>query len=228
VATIGVVLIALTVTPIFIVNAFRLLATDRFVRHEIQRDGFPADPYGLTTPQRLRLALVGLRSILPDSEGVALLERAKLPDGSKAFNERELRHMHDVRLRLEVAFRAQLAVLVVVLGLAVALYRSPRWRSVVPRGILVGSLTTLVIAALAVPAILLGFDGFLLRFHEIFFSGTSWRFSNTDTLLRIYPEVFWQDTAKLSAAIVVGQAVVVGLAAWWWLRRVGAAPRSSS
>ena len=42
--------IALTVTPIFVVNAFRLLATDTFVRHEIDRSGFPPDRYGLTTP----------------------------------------------------------------------------------------------------------------------------------------------------------------------------------
>ena len=84
-----------------------------------------------------------------------------------------------------------------------------------PRGILAGAIATLAIAALAVPVILLGFDGFFLRFHEVFFSGSSWRFSDTDTLLRIYPEVFWQDTAKLAAGIVVVQAVVVGLAAWW-------------
>ena len=67
--------------------------------------------------------------------------------------------------------------------------------------------------------ILLGFDGFFLRFHEVFFSGDTWRFSDTDTLLRIYPETFWQDTAKLAAAIVVAQAIVVGLAAAWWIRR---------
>ena len=91
-----------------------------------------------------------------------------------------------------------------------------------PLGLLFGSLATLVVAALLVPLIVLGFDGFLLRFHEIFFTGDTWRFSETDTLLRIYPEVFWQDTAKLAAALVVAQAVVVGLASWWWLRRLRA------
>ena len=74
--------IALTVTPIFVVNAFRLLATDTFVRHEIDRGGFPPDRYGLTTAERRRLALTGLHSILPGGEGIALLERATLPDGS--------------------------------------------------------------------------------------------------------------------------------------------------
>ena len=80
---------------------------------------------------------------------------------------------------------------------------------------------------LAVPVILLGFDGFFLRFHEVFFSGDSWRFSSTDTLLRIYPEVFWQDTAQLAAGIVVVQAVAVVLLAGWWLRRLRTDARSA-
>ncbi len=211
--------IALTVTPIFVVNAFRLLATDTFVRHEIDRSGFPADRYGLTTPERRRLALTGLHSILPGGDGIALLERATLPDGSAAFDSRELRHMRDVRSRLGAAYTAQLVALVVLLVLALACRRSPRWRSVVPWGLLLGSVLTLGVAVAAVPVILLGFDGFFLRFHEVFFSGDTWRFSDTDTLLRIYPETFWQDTAKLAATIVVAQAIVVGLAAVWWIRR---------
>ena len=96
--------IALTVTPIFVVNAFRLLATDTFVRHEIDRSGFPPDRYGLTTAERRRLALTGLHSILPGGDGIALLERATLPDGSAAFDSRELRHMRDVRSRLGAAY----------------------------------------------------------------------------------------------------------------------------
>jgi len=212
--------IGLAVTPIFVVNAFRLLATDTFVRHEIDRGGFPPDRYGLTTNERRRLALTGLHSILPGGEGIALLQQATLPDGSRAFDSRELRHMRDVRSRLGAAYTAQLAALFVIIALAIGLHRSRRWRSVVPWGLLLGSVLTLGIAALAVPVILLGFDGFFLRFHEVFFSGDTWRFSDTDTLLRIYPEAFWQDTAKLAAAIVVAQAVMVGLAAWWWARRV--------
>ena len=167
-----------------------------------------------------RLALTGLHSILPGGDGIALLERATLPDGSTAFDSRELRHMRDVRSRLGAAYTAQLVALVVILALAIGLHRSRRWRSVVPWGLLLGSLLTIGIAVLAVPVILLGFDGFFLRFHEVFFSGDTWRFSDTDTLLRIYPETFWQDTAKLAAAIVVAQAIVVGLAAGWWVRRI--------
>ena len=83
-------LIALVVTPVFVVDAFRVLAHDWFVRHELERRGFPPDRYGLTQPQRLRLALQGLESIRPGSEGIVVLERATLPDGSPAFDSREL------------------------------------------------------------------------------------------------------------------------------------------
>ncbi len=217
---VAVCLIASVLAPVFVVTAFRVLANDWFVRFELGRDGFPPDRYGLAPPERLQLALTGLHSVQPGSEGIALLERATLPDGLPAFDQRELRHMADVRSRLAVAFTAQLVVLGVLVALALGLVRSTRWRSVVPRGLLAGSLLTLAIVVLAVPVILLGFDRFFLRFHQLFFEGTSWQFSRTDTLLRIYPEAFWRATAQLVVALVVVQAIAVALAAEVWRRAV--------
>jgi integral membrane protein (TIGR01906 family) len=215
-----VAVIAVTVTPLLLVDAFRVLARDWLVHHELERDGFPPDRYGLTTAQRVDLALAGLRSIRPGGEGIALLERATLPDGSPAFDSRELRHMGDVRTRLVAAFRLQLVVVAGLVVLAVALARSPRGRRVVPLGLLLGALLTLLIAALLVPVIVLGFDRFFLGFHELLFSGDSWRFGDTDTLLRIYPQRFWEDTARYAAVLVVAQAVVLAAASALWLRRL--------
>ena len=214
------VLIAITVTPIFVVNAFRVLSNDWFVRYELGQKEFPTDRDGLAGDDRLLLALTGLRSIQPGGEGIELLERATLPDGSPAFNSRELRHMADVRRLLGQALRLQLIVVSILLALGIALVRSSRWRTVVPRGLQLGAFATFVIALLAVPTILLGFDDFFLRFHEVFFTGDSWRFSTSDTLLRLYPEAFWQDTSQLAAGIVVLQAIVVSVVATWWLRRI--------
>ena len=212
-----VVAIAVSVTPILVVNAFRVLATGTFVRAELGRDGFPPDGYGFTTDQRKELALLGLRSIEPGSDGIVLLERARLPNGSPAFGFRELSHMRDVRRLFGIALRGQLIALVVIAALALGLART-RFRLVVPLGLLAGAVATLAIAVLAVPLILLGFDGFFVRFHEIFFSGDSWRFNNADTLIRIYPEQFWQDVSRLAAGIAVAQAVVLVPLAWWWHR----------
>jgi integral membrane protein (TIGR01906 family) len=209
--------IALCVTPALVVNAFRVLATGTFVRFELGRDGFPPDRYGFTEDQRRALALTGLRSIEPGTEGIALLERARLPDGSRAFDGRELAHMRDVRRLFGIALRAQLVAVALVGALALALART-RLRTVVPLGLLAGALGTLAIAVLAVPVILLGFDGFFTRFHEIFFPGDSWRFNDADTLIRIYPERFWQDVSQLAAAIAVLQAMLLAPLAWSWLR----------
>lgn len=212
-----VVAIAVSVTPILVVNAFRVLATGTFVRAELGRDGFPPDRYGLTNDQRKELALLGLRSIQPGSEGIALLERARLPNGSPAFGLRELTHMRDVRRLFGIALRSQLIALVVIGALALGLART-RFRAAVPLGLLAGAAATLAAALLAVPLILLGFDGFFTRFHEVFFSGDSWQFNNADTLIRIYPEQFWQDVSRLAAGIAVAQALVLVPLAWWWHR----------
>jgi hypothetical protein len=39
-----------------------------------------------------------------------------------------------------------------------------------------------------------------------------------DTLIRIYPEQFWVDVSRLTAAIAVAQAIVIAALSWWWLR----------
>ena len=218
------ILIAVLVPPTLVVNTFRLLATDTFVRAELGRNSFPSDRYGLPDDERERLALVGLRSIEPGSEGIALLERERLPDGSDAFTERELAHMDDVRVSFGALLRGQLVVLVGLVLLGVGLLRT-RQRSLLPRGLLAGAFATLGVAALAVPFVLLGFDRFFTRFHEIFFEGDSWRFSTRDTLIRLYPEQLWQDVAILAALLTVTQAVVLAFAARWWLRRTCAVTR---
>lgn len=212
------VLVALVVPPVLVVNGFRVLATDTFTRWELDR--LPSDRYGLTDDEREELALTGLHSIEPGSEGVVLLERATLPDGSAAFGERELEHMDDVRGLFGLALRGQLLALVAVALAAVALARTSLRRAV-PVGLLAGGLVTLAIAVLAVPIMLLGFDDFFTGFHEVFFEGSSWRFSSTDTLIRLYPERFWEDVSRIAAAIAVGQALALTVVARWWQQAAG-------
>jgi len=207
--------IALTVPPVLVVNALRVLATESFTRWEVDR--LEPDPYGLTPGQREALALLGLQSIRPGSQGIELLEQVTLPDGSGAFDRRELSHMKDVRRAFGAALRTQLVVVVALAALALALART-RLRTVVPRGLLLGVVATLGVAALAVPLILVGFDSFFTRFHEMFFEGDSWRFSNADTLIRVYPEQFWVDVSRFAAALTIAQTLVLSAIAWWWLR----------
>lgn len=215
----AVVAIALVTPGLLVVNGLRVVAHDWIVRFEYGRDGFPADRGGLTRDERTALALTGLDSIRPGGDGVELLRRASLPDGSPAFNEREVAHMDDVRTVFGRALRAQLVVLVLLLVASVLLRRTAL-RAVVPLGLLAGALTTLAVALLAIPVILLGFDGFFTRFHGVFFEGDTWRFPSTDTLIRLYPERFWEDVAQLVAGLTLLQAVMLVPSAWLWQRTV--------
>jgi hypothetical protein len=143
---VAVVAVAVATPGILIVNGLRVTAHDWIVTFEYGRDGFPADRYGLTRADRTALALTGLAAIRPGTPGVELLRRASLPDGSPAFNEREVAHMDDVRAVFARLLRAQLVAVVLVVALAACLWRS-RARWVVPTGLLAGSLATLALAA---------------------------------------------------------------------------------
>lgn len=213
-----VVAVTLVTPAVLVVNGLRVVANDWIVRFEYGRSGFPEDRYGLSRAERTELALIGLDSITPGTEGTALLERAELPDGTPAFTEREIDHMDDVRRVFGRALRLQLAAVVSLALLALALARTSL-RTAVPAGLLAGALLTLAVAVLAVPIILLGFEGFFSRFHELFFDPGTWRFPTSDTLIRLYPERFWEDVSQLVAALTLVQAIALAPLAWWWTRR---------
>jgi integral membrane protein (TIGR01906 family) len=213
-----VVAVALVTPAVLVVNGLRVVANDWIVRFEYGRSGFPADRYGLSREERTELALIGLDSITPGTDGVSLLERAVLPDGTPAFTEREVEHMDDVRRVFGRALRFELALVVVLALLALGLARTPL-RAAVPAGLLAGSLLTLAVAVLAVPVLALGFEGFFTRFHELFFDPGTWRFPTSDTLIRLYPERFWEDVSQIVAGLTLAQAIALAPLSWWWLRR---------
>ena len=107
--------------------------------------------------------------------------------------------MEDVRTIFGAALRAQLVVLVALARARARARADAACERPSREGSSAGALATLAIAVLAVPFILLGFDRFFTRFHELFFEGDSWRFSTTDTLIRIYPERFWEDVSTIGS-----------------------------
>jgi integral membrane protein (TIGR01906 family) len=201
---------------LLVTNGIQVLAHDWFVRFEYGPAGVPADRYGLSTTDRTELALTGLHSIQPyRGEGIELLRRARLPDGTPAFGERELRHMADVRRALsaiDVAYAIALAAVAVLAATT---------RDVARTGLRWGALLTLALAAAAGVALLVGATAFLTGFHELFFSGNSWRFAEHDTLRRLYPDRFWRDTALLLAGACVLQALLLLVATRLALRPAG-------
>ena len=88
-------MIAVFVPMLLIGNAMHVLAHGWFPRVEYRL--LPAEPYGLTKGERTKLAQQALDSIVPFGGGGRELAKARLPDGKPAFNNRERRHLQDVR-----------------------------------------------------------------------------------------------------------------------------------
>ena len=113
--------VAIAVPAVLAVNGLRVITNDRYVEAVYDHGAIPDDRYGMSKEERTRLAIAGLRSIQPSSEGIELLARATLADGGPAFDARELTHMQDVRTLLGRAYRFQVFALIAIAALAVLL-----------------------------------------------------------------------------------------------------------
>jgi integral membrane protein (TIGR01906 family) len=65
-------------------------------------------------------------------------------------------------------------------------------------------------------AAVINFDFFFVLFHQMFFTGDSWLFLSTDSLIRLFPLPFWMDAAALWVILALGETVLIGAAAYLW------------
>ena len=59
-------------------------------------------------------------------------------------------------------------------------------------------------------AVLVVFDWLFVVFHRIFFSGDTWLFLYSDTLIRLFPERFWSDTFLMVGGLTALMALGIG------------------
>jgi integral membrane protein (TIGR01906 family) len=207
--------IVVAVPIVLVVTPIRVLMHPRWVLFEYARPNFPADYFGFSTQERTRLAITGIESII-GPRGVVVLQEARLEDGSPAFNAREVSHMLDVRAVTGNIYLAQVAFLIAATAAVIALTRRRQTHSAAPAALLTGAIATIVLLAALVFFVLTGFDTFFTAFHRVFFSGDTWLFSFSDTLIRLYPPQFWFDAATVIGVTSIVEAAVLGVAAWWW------------
>lgn len=196
----------------------RLLLTPGYLQLEYRLPGFPRDAYGFSMEERLHWGTFGIRYLLNDSP-ISYLGDLQFSDGTALFGDRELSHMHDVKVVVQQLLRVWLGAVALLIALgALALLRPvmPHFKA----GLRVGGWIALAMAATAG---LLGTAGtmgsgdlfwqFFSGFHGLFFSGDSWLFSYSDTLIRLYPIRFWQDSVIYIGAFTAigGAALALGL-----------------
>ena len=196
-------LIVISIPFLLVALSARLVMTPPFLQFEYTRPGFPVDPYGLTTDDRLTYAPHALDYLIY-AQDISSLEQLNFPDGIPLFNARELRHMVDVQILTQAVFTAAFALAAFLAILTILLWRTPHIR-MINRALFEGGLLTIGLIALIVIFALASWDTFFTGFHAAFFENDTWYFAYSDTLIRLFPEQFWFD-----AALAVGLLTVTG------------------
>ena len=221
-------LLALSLPVLLLAINLRLVTGHWFVRWEYGRPGFPPDPFGLSTAERTRLAEV-CQDFLASNADIRLLAELQLPNGQPAFNQRELRHMSDVQAVYRGITVAGIASGVLWIAVAAGWLAIDRARGQTAATLMNGSLFTLGLLLIVGAFMAISWGQFFTAFHRLFFSGSTWIFPYTDTLIRLFPIRFWIDVAATLVALLVLEALALG-ATGWALRRaaVDAVPEASA
>jgi integral membrane protein (TIGR01906 family) len=200
-------LIAIMAPIILLMTAIRILLTPLYVNFEYQRPGFPPDAYGFTTAERLKWAHLSLEYLLNDADETFLTSQ-KLTEGVPLYNEREISHMIDVKVLVKKMITAWYILFALWIILGFVFWRIKDLRGffhALTRG---GWITIGLISAILL-GVLIGFDAIFTGFHRIFFTGDTWLFRYSDTLIRLFPLVFWQDAFILVGAISALGAILL-------------------
>lgn len=187
----------------------RLLLTQAFPEIEYRTPGFPADEYGFTLQDRLQWSKISIVYLLNDAD-ISFLSDLTFPDGAPLFNGRELSHMQDVKNVVQPVLWVGYGVWFLVLGVGLWARFSGWWPEYV-RGVWRGGWLTVGLVAVIGIFAGISFWKFFTVFHEFFFTGDSWQFLYSDTLIRLFPMRFWQDSFLFVGALDVLGGLALGL-----------------
>ena len=201
--------------PIALIGtALRILLSPIFINIEYRMPYFPADEYGFTQQDRLQWAPFALQYLVNSSD-ISYLGDLKFSNGTPLYNERELSHMADVKKVVLGALRAWYISLVVLTLLAVLAWRGkwiPDYLNGLRRGgiWMIGLATALgLVAGIGITINPDVFWQFFTLFHHIFFTGNSWLFYFSDTLIRLFPMRFWEDAFLWAAILALGGGIAL-------------------
>ena len=194
----------------FIMTSVRLLLNPLFLIVEYNLPGFPEDAYGFTKEDRLHYGNLSVQYLVNNAD-ISYLGDLQFPDGSPLFNERELSHMHDVKVLVQAVIKVWIGfgVYLILLGL---LSWPLKWLADYWHALAAGGWLTLGIIAAILVMVFLNFDALFTDFHRIFFTGDTWLFYTSDLLIRLFPLPFWRD-----AFIFMGGFTAIGGGLSIWL-----------
>jgi integral membrane protein (TIGR01906 family) len=229
--TCRIVLVALIPIVLTLTNV-RLLLTHAFPEIEYSLPGFPDDPYGFTKQERLKWSKLSIDYLL-NRESIQFLRDLRFPEGVTAppdscayyldgdcnrfYNDRELKHMEDVKVVTTWALRVWAVSGILCLLSIAALYYVGE-RAMLRSALLGGAGLTIALLVALVLYLLINFNTFFTQFHQVFFEGESWIFLWSDSLIRLFPVRFWQDTFIFVGGGAIVEALALAAFAWYVLK----------
>ncbi|MBN1149198.1 MAG: TIGR01906 family membrane protein [Anaerolineales bacterium] len=201
-------IVTLLTPAALVLTGVRLLMFPAFLDFEYNTPNFPPDPYDFTKEERLYWSKIALDYLLNPAD-ISFLGDLRFEDGAAVYNERELRHMVDVKIAVRWALTAWYISLAGLLALGLWSRKGGWWgayRAALSRG---GWLTAALVGALILFS-LLSFGIFFVAFHNMFFEAGTWMFNYSDTLIRLFPERFWRDIFIYVGVLAVGSGLALG------------------
>ena len=212
------------VPVILVLLGVRIMLTPLFIQVEYRLPGFPADRYGISFGERLHWANIS-RLYLVSSLDDQFLAELRFPQGQQAagdcsafqpprdctnfYNDRELRHMYDVKIVLSGAMWVLFISLLIVLGGGLWARKSGWWKEYL-KSISRGSWLTVGLIVAVLVYLALNFNSLFVNFHKVFFEGDTWLFLYSDSLIRLFPERFWRDAFIWIGTLALGGGAALG------------------
>jgi len=198
--------ITITLPFVLIMFSVRVLFTPLFLSFEYNFPGFPEDSYGFTTEQRMQWGSESINYLFDRSNSSSLSE-LKFEDGSSIYNDREISHMVDVKVLLNQTLNIFYIILGAYFLIFVFLFKKKSLKFLL-QGISSGGWLTIGLIGFIIAGIAISFDQLFTLFHKLFFTGDTWLFNYSDTLIRLFPMRLWQDAFIMMGAITLIIAII--------------------
>ncbi|HOE34545.1 MAG: TIGR01906 family membrane protein [Chloroflexi bacterium] len=207
-----VIILAVILPFILLLGAVRLIMTPQFPKLEYQRPGFPADPYGFSAEERTKWSAYAVNYLVNDAD-ISYLQELRFADGRQLYRVEELSHMEDVKSVVRTALTVWYGLIGAAFALGAWFAVMGSWRTL-GKAVRTGAWLSIGLIAFIVVMTAVSFNTLFDRFHRLFFTEGSWLFYQNDTLIRLFPLVFWRD-----AFLLVGLTVLLAAGLLLWITR---------
>jgi len=187
-------ILTIILVPLIIVPAVvRLLTTDQYLAFEYGKSDFPKDMFGFDQSQRFSHASDNLRYIVEDRPPAFLADQKH--GDAPLYDPREVSHMQDVQNVFRGVWNLWEYASVLFFICILALTLVDGGRKLIAASLKTGGLVTVGLFALVGIGAAVALQAGFVLFHRFFFVEGSWLFNFTDTLIRLFPQQFWFDSA---------------------------------